>query len=38
MERFRLERSGDLPLSFEGEQIAESKGKWYAGKDQSRWQ
>jgi hypothetical protein len=37
MERFKLERTGDLPLSFEGERVAQSKGKWHSGKDQNRW-
>lgn len=32
-----LERTGDAPLTFEGELIAESDGKFAAGKEQNRW-
>jgi len=37
MEKYVISRTGDVPLKFEGILIAESDGKWAAGKDQNRW-
>jgi hypothetical protein len=37
MPKYKLERTGQAPLSFEGALIAENEGKWAAGKEQNRW-
>jgi hypothetical protein len=37
MAKFLIQRTGDAPLKFEGELIAESDGKYAAGNDQNRW-
>lgn len=37
MEKYKLDRAGEPPLVFTGQIIAESKGKWAAGKEQNRW-
>lgn len=37
MKQYRLERTGERWLVFEGELIAQSDGQWAAGKEQNRW-
>jgi len=36
-EKIKLDRTGESPLIFTGEKIAESTGKWHAGAEQTRW-
>lgn len=37
MEEYVLKRTGDRPLKFNGELVAEVGGKWHAGAEQNRW-
>ena len=37
MKRFTLPRSGQAPLTFNGELIASSEGQQLAGRDRARW-
>lgn len=37
MAKFILPRSGQAPLTFAGELVAESDGHWVNGRDQNRW-
>jgi len=37
MAEVRLLRTGQAPLQFAGELLAESKGKWHKGQDQNRY-
>lgn len=37
MESIILRRTGDVPLAFEGDLLAESNGRVQAGRDHSRW-
>jgi hypothetical protein len=37
MSKFTLERTDTPPLVFEGERIAQSLTKWFAGTDQHKW-
>lgn len=36
-EMIALRQSGNLPLQFRGELVAESDGRWVRGKEQNRW-
>jgi len=37
MKEYVLKRTGDRPLKFNGELVAEVGGKWHAGVEQNRW-
>lgn len=37
MEAFRIPRTGQVPLVFEGTELASTSSQWVAGKDQTRW-
>lgn len=37
MEKFTIQRTGAVPLAFEGEQLTAHSGWMVAGKDQTRW-
>ncbi len=37
MEKYLIKRTGESPLSFEGNILAESNGRWAGGKEQNRW-
>ena len=37
MEKYILKRTGNAPLQFTGELLAQNEGKWVNGKDQNRW-
>lgn len=37
MEKIKIMRTGNAPLAFQGELIAESSGRIAAGKEQNRW-
>lgn len=37
MEKHTIQRTGKAPLEFTGKQVAQSSGKWAAGREQNRW-
>lgn len=37
MEEHKVPRTGNVPLAFQGEEVASSAGKYHTGQDQNRW-
>jgi hypothetical protein len=37
LQEHKLPRTGDAPVRFRGAVLADVSGRWYAGRDQSRW-
>lgn len=35
--KYKLPRTGNAPLGFEGEELAKEEGRWYAGQEQNRY-